>query len=1483
MPLPGGPSDKAGNSFERRWTVLNVTDILAGKAVSLRVEVPGDPGQGAEFRLVRARVSEWHQVKRQRSGGPWTVAALAQEKVLDPWWAKLVVGDRCAFVSMTGAQELAELVERAGGAASWQEFNDQFLKADGVRRHFQTVRRLWGDPVEEAVFDALRRVEVHLIDEQQLVRRVEDRLAVLVTGNPATAAAVLGQMVDDRCHRELSAADVWSYLAGHGIGPRGLADDVGLRRLLADLVERHLARLRPFYVGGKELVRPHADEAFAGLGEGRSVVVSGPAGIGKSVVVAQTVQRARVAGWPVAVVAADRLSNIDTTRAVGGALGLPDSPVTVLAGVAGTQQALLVIDQLDVVSTVSGRHPERLALVADLVAEARSHPGVRVLIACRRFDLDNDRQLRAVVADDPDVVVMDAGELADDEVGTLLQEFGMSDALSSPLRALLRVPLHLAVYLELAQQGVPAAASVRSLTDLYDRYWDIKRDACRDKRGDGGDEWLGVVDRMVEEMSARQELVVPLLRFDDLDSQVKAMASEGVVVADDRQLSFFHETFFDYCFSRRFLGGGGTLRELLASVEQDLFRRAQVRQVLVYLRSADRQAYLADLAHLLAAPEIRLHIKALTIAVLETVDPTPEEWSVLRPIVSDRSHPLHARAWQSLRRNPGWFPVLDGAGEWKSWLESADDRDVQDAVWALSGVAGDHPDRVAKLMGALSLDDPRRRWFVGMADVHAGRPLFDLMLAAVDAGLYDNDPTSDLWYTAHEVAKKHPDWAVEFLASLLRRTLLVADQQGEANPFALPGPFDRRHDSGADDAIQAAAAGAPTVFVERLLPVMVEIMARNERPEWVDGDTVEDGVWSSRYYGSSIDVAAELFHGMDRALRGAAAADPGWARPKLEGLRASGFESAWYLAARGYLGNPGVFATDAARWLAAERGALRLGYTNAPYWASRELIAAIAPYLPADQLSDLESALLYYTTSWERTAQARRARGYSELALLNAVPDHLRSDTVARRLGELRRKFARDDVEPPRGVTGGVVPPPIPEDKAAKMSDAQWVRAIARHGGSELKYTADGRLIGDAYAQAGVLESLTAKQPERFARLLLRLPSRTAQSYIDAVLRGIAGARLDPELLLAVCRHAQDIGDGEELHWIARLVESESAASLPPELLAIVTSIATEAPEPSDEEATAADVDSTGVTSTRGAAALALGRLVHDEPARLPQLRDALRAVCIDHSMPVRAMAVRALVFVLYADEDTATELFLAALADASEALLASSNVNAFLNLAIRRGRYAEVADVLSRMSTSESEPARQTAVRQLTVASYLDRTLDPAVDDAFAGDEASRAAITDVYANNIVHPERRDRAIQVLRRALADESRAVRDAAARAFYDLEDEPLNAFVPLFEHLVGSRALLENTGPVLNVLEQCRHPLPTVALDVCEQFVAAHGNRLGDISTAAAGGAMHAARIALRLHAQHNDPGIRRRCLDLIDTLVAAQAYNIEKDLAAIER
>jgi hypothetical protein len=63
MPLTGGPTDKAGNSYERRWTVFTLLDLLDGRAQSIRIEVPGDEGIAAEFRVMAEGVPAWHQAK----------------------------------------------------------------------------------------------------------------------------------------------------------------------------------------------------------------------------------------------------------------------------------------------------------------------------------------------------------------------------------------------------------------------------------------------------------------------------------------------------------------------------------------------------------------------------------------------------------------------------------------------------------------------------------------------------------------------------------------------------------------------------------------------------------------------------------------------------------------------------------------------------------------------------------------------------------------------------------------------------------------------------------------------------------------------------------------------------------------------------------------------------------------------------------------------------------------------------------------------------------------------------------------------------------------------------------------------------------------------------------------------------------------------------------------------------------------------------
>jgi hypothetical protein len=215
MPLPGGAADKLGNGYERRFTVLAMLDILMGEATTLRVEVPGDAGAGAEFRLRGRSETRWTQSKRQRSSGAWTLSAILKENFLQDWLPKLRNGDICIMSSTTSADNLRQLCACARDALDLEEFETQFL-ASGRRKTFGLLSAAWGVDSAEA-YQLLNHVRVVTIDDERLDDLIETKLKLLVTGNLRAARRVLLHFADEIVHREVTAEDIWDFLQDNGI------------------------------------------------------------------------------------------------------------------------------------------------------------------------------------------------------------------------------------------------------------------------------------------------------------------------------------------------------------------------------------------------------------------------------------------------------------------------------------------------------------------------------------------------------------------------------------------------------------------------------------------------------------------------------------------------------------------------------------------------------------------------------------------------------------------------------------------------------------------------------------------------------------------------------------------------------------------------------------------------------------------------------------------------------------------------------------------------------------------------------------------------------------------------------------------------------------------------------------------------------------------------------------------------------------------
>ncbi len=935
MPLPGGPSDKFGNHFEAYWTVACMVDVMDEKAQTIRIEVPGTEGEKAEFRLIREQTSEYHQVKRQNgSDGKWSLADLASMGILSAFWQKLHadVAARCIFVSMDRAPELEELAERARGPVSWEEYEQEFLKAKTHKDAFSALRHYWGNCSGAEAYATLKRISGAGMHEDTLRSVILNRLAPLVEGVPGTILADLIELASESIHQILTAHEIWNYLEKHGFRRREWSKDPHWLAAIQTTNGRYLSQLKKTLIAHTEIPRDEVrqiGDTLIASDKKRSVLLAGEAGIGKSHILFQAIHDIQALGWSWVAVRVDRLQPTTLCDEVGRQLGLPASPAQVLANIACGKECLLIIDQLDAVSQASGRNPEFFECIDEIIDQALAHPNMHLLLACRKFDLDNDPRLRRLTdPKDGIAATVEAKRLPRTTVQSILTQLQVAvEQLTDTQLELFSLPLHLWLLASIAQNPTLHLSMLVTVNDLYDHFWEYKQLAIETKLGYSTN-WTEILDALCDYMSNNQMLSVPKDLLDTYSRKpLKAMLSEHVLLFDGKAYAFFHEVFFDYLYARRFAARGLQLLPLVLSSEQHLFRRAQVRQVLAYQREreTERTRYLADLSDLLTHPNIRFHLKQVTLNWLASLPhPLKEEWDILTFFTrGDLSDPLIGTIWQTLYGSASWFLLLDFLGLIQEWLADQDGSLVNRAIWLLSGVQRQAPDQVAERLEPYISDEgwhQRLENVMVWADVSAGRRFFELFLRLLEAGVLDRARgpiavNSDFWSLLYSLPQKHPSWACEAIALYFLRRLELSLEAGQPNPFDSTSGTIPDSPQLDPNLFNDSAKGAPETFVNLVLPFMLRVMRLTAIEN--SGIMRKDCVWSYRFFGGGYGLASELLNAMEIALSELARNKPEVFSPVAQQLCSQPFEAAQYLLIRGNYFDNVRFVREAGRCCAA--------------------------------------------------------------------------------------------------------------------------------------------------------------------------------------------------------------------------------------------------------------------------------------------------------------------------------------------------------------------------------------------------------------------------------------------------------------------------------------------------------------------------------------------------------------------------------------
>ena len=403
----------------------------------------------------------------------------------------------------------------------------------------------------------------------------------------------------------------------------------GVDRYLADdyHIERQETTLILRWVHGKDYNKP----------EERICIVTGEAGCGKTVVLADVLNKLEQQDIPTIGLKTDYLFDINDTD-IDKALNLNGtSLIQIVEESAKKGLTVLIIDQIDALSLSLTFKRKPLAEVQRVITELSRNVNVRIVLSCREYDYKSERAFYRYNGSHQIIV----RNLSRTDVDRVLADFNFYEgSLQEEEYRFLENPMNLSLYCRLRKNGNSKLKATQSV--VYDAYWQQILIADAREKGIEPNRIKSYLEIVVGNMIHEQVLSQSSIKFStDFSNEQKFLLSEGFLAqsSDGAQIQFRHQTLFDYTYSRLFFESGRTIEDDFLNVHQGLFVRGRLKTLLVYLRDVDSDKYISTVETIIFSTYYRFHLKQLTISLLGSfVILKPQEEAILcETIIPDKN------------------------------------------------------------------------------------------------------------------------------------------------------------------------------------------------------------------------------------------------------------------------------------------------------------------------------------------------------------------------------------------------------------------------------------------------------------------------------------------------------------------------------------------------------------------------------------------------------------------------------------------------------------------------------------------------------------------------------------------------------------------------------------------------------------------------------------------------------------------------------
>jgi hypothetical protein len=1510
--IRGGIADKLGNGYEAKWVLKQALFVLQGRADEIRTEPTGEDAGGFEFRITTGIHSDWHQCKSRTSKGSWTVNALEQEGVLSAFARKLVdPTTSCVFVSSDPVKSLDGIVSKAKLFSSDAEFRAGLNKDD--EKDTLLLRGIWKVD-SHTEYEWLRRCSFETVSDQSLDKDLASFCSLLFSTDPGTCIDRLKGLFERSLTQTLTTDKLRREVVALGIGWRAQLDP-SIEALLENATQQYIDTLRPPFAGIR-ILTPSTSETIDIMrnNPAKFIVIAGQAGCGKSATISELIDVAKHEDVPVLAFRIDRFLGLNSIGDLGEALlSRKENPVGVLGNRYPFRKTLLVIDQVDAISEATGRSPRARDLLFELVQSTKFYPEMKVVLACRTYDLENDARLTRLVRENLAHAVHITQLDWEVSVIPLLTSMRLHNRIYSEReRKILCLPLNLSLYCEIAELHSGFKGEI-SASNLFDALLSLRTREFRE----AGLSWtpsiaLGVV---AKSMSDSQELTASVSTLDAFPGAIDALSSAGLISCVGTKIQFAHESFFDHVFSNHFLTLNISIADLLRSSEQGLFRRTQVRQILFRLRDqGGSRRYIQYLAEVMNSQDIRYLVKDAVGMWLSTVEaPDRKELAVVVPWFNC-GHPLKTIS-QTVFNGPNWLTLLVSSRLINRWLVDGVEGNKSFALWLLRRSALTNSSLVADEIRKWLGGDPELvleviNWFNNLHPDGSIGELEGLYYDLIDVcpvSYFDgeNFPTNfELGPWAH----KNCAMAVRVLGKWLQRWF-------ELFPLGHPFGFLMRNSN--NYWLKVMAEKAPMEFFEALLPLFSEAIKRYQK-NLIPGQNRYElrrlfEIDNNEHSQSSVQSCMRL------ALLVVAVSNPENVALLLDRLPAD-TEIQLYFHLQAIAANGEFFGLRLPQLL--DNPLLLLCGPDGVEWLPFANAAKAAmPYLSEKNRRDIEYIALHYKPEMERAVeelgyiknknaaldsgsrsyivQLLLRSGCAQRGLLRTIGSENLSEDANKVLGEVDRKFALESLPEALSSKGGYVQSPVALTALERMRPKQWLSAMRKYADDQNHRYLKDAVIGGCRQLAQSLEVVVKSNPVPYIDLLRDIPLDINVAYPEAIISGLGEADLtsnqasdvmnislrwpigtfNRSLCWFVRRHSTVAGRAEILDLVLHVAANGSASD------SIVQSHGGRAQElrVRDFIGRGGDLDMSGLNSDRGAAYLALANVIWGSDEHLEIIASFVtKQIECEPLVSVKMQMMHLLNAISKYDPDRGVELLL----KLAEGDLEALNTRVGLNM-LRWSVFnhsGRVSKLVYRMCGADNLGVSALGLFLLSDMALGDEEEEIAFKAMWPINIFSRQVAAFGSASNVGLGSIGEKASRWLIELFYDTEKSVRSETAHIHWsELLDEVIPDLVFVKAYL-ESPAFEENPDSLMAAISERIDIFPELAIYSVQKVIRLVGKSLSAGEPFRFGPIHELGQMLTNLYrAVEGQPERERQMLDVFDDFIAHDLYGTRDAISQYER